>query len=65
MQKTRITDQSPVIRLPDSHHRKAKVWATLQGLTLRDAMCVLIDQAWAATDVAEAIKSDDAGRAEP
>lgn len=46
MQKTRITDQSPVIRLPDSHHRRAKAWAALNGLSLRDAMCVLIDQAW-------------------
>lgn len=65
MQKTRITDQSPVIRLPDAHHRRAKVWAALRGLTLRDAMCVLIDQAWAATDLTEEIKSNDAGRVAP
>jgi hypothetical protein len=65
MQKTRITDQSPVIRLPDSHHRRAKAWAALQGLSLRDAMCVLIDQAWATTDVTEVAKRNDAGRAEP
>jgi len=45
MQTTeKITDQSPVIRLPQSHHRRAKAWAAYQGLTLRQAMCLLIDR---------------------
>lgn len=39
----KITPQSPVIRLPQSHHRRAKAFAALNGLSLRDAICHLID----------------------
>lgn len=42
----KITPQSPVIRLPQSYHRKAKAWAALQGLSLRQAMCLLIDRVY-------------------
>ncbi len=40
----RITDQSPVIRIPTQYHRRAKAWAALRGLSLRQAMCLLIDR---------------------
>jgi hypothetical protein len=44
MQTTeKITEQSPVIRLPQSHHRRVKAWGALRGLTIRQAMCLLID----------------------
>lgn len=46
MQTTeKITEQSPVIRLPQSHHRRVKAWGALRGLTIRQAMCLLIDRA--------------------
>jgi hypothetical protein len=38
---------SPPIQLPIPYHRRAKAWAALKGLSLRDGICQLIDNAWA------------------
>jgi len=72
MQKSeRITDQSPVIRLPQSHHRRAKAFAALHGLSLRAAICRLIDEVYPVCDVPECdplqltiLGSDDATEAQ-
>ncbi len=40
----KITPQSPVIRLPQSYHRRAKAFAALNGVSLREAICRLIDE---------------------
>ncbi len=40
----RVTDQSPVIRIPIQYHRRAKAFAAMKGVSLREAICHLIDQ---------------------